>query len=100
MGFKYTSASCSSCSSSSSNYNSTEFNIKQGDTCPNFTIQAKNPENGQPVSYEDWDIEVYMYFESCLKSDSGASSSYPVSIITLVGKINLCQIKSNISIKI
>ena len=92
MGSTYTTAICSSCASNSS-YNSTEFNIKQGDTCPNFTIEVRDPSTGQMASYEGWSVEVYMYFESCLRSDSGASNSYPVSIIRLLGNVNLCQVK-------
>jgi len=94
MGLQYTSANCTSCTSNSS-YNSSEFNIKQGDTCPNFTIEVKDPSTGLPISFEGWSIEVFMHFESCLKSDSGASYSYPYSIIKLLGNANLCLVKIN-----
>jgi len=92
MGLVYSEETCSSCVNNS-NFNDKEFNIKQGDTCPTFTISIIDPITGIEVSYENWLVEVYMHFESCLKSDSGVSYSNPFSIIKLMRNMNLCLIK-------
>lgn len=96
MGLAY-SETCTSCISnvSNTNYNSKEFNIKQGDTCPNFIVSITDPE-GIAVSYEGWSVEVYMYFESCLKSSIGI----PDLKIKLLGNINLCLVKIGDIIKV
>jgi len=102
MARQYTTCSSGLCTGSSTSGNgnnsalpacSEGLAIKQGDTCPVFEIQIKDPTTGEPVSYEDWDVEVYMYFTSCLGADTDAPVSLNTSIITLLGKANLCQIK-------
>jgi len=92
MGRIYVNCSSGTCTSTPT-ISKDAFVIKQGDTCPIFEINIQDPETGEPVSYESWDVEVYMYFISCLGADSDAPVSLNTSIITLLGKANLCQIK-------
>ena len=92
MGRIYVNCSSGTCASTPT-ISKDAFVIKQGDTCPVFEINIQDPETGEPVSYESWDVEVYMYFISCLGADSDAPVSLNTSIITLLGKANLCQIK-------
>ncbi|MFW5794562.1 MAG: hypothetical protein ACOCV1_03655 [Bacillota bacterium] len=95
MAKVYTNCNSGSCGSGSSIYSysqdSSAFNIKQGDTCPDFTVQIKNPTTGNAISFEDWNVEVFMYFESCLKSIT--EEAYGETTIKLLGNANLCQVK-------
>lgn len=108
MPKKYKNCSGYSCSNSfnvTSESCNSDFTIKQGDTCPLFKINIKDPETGLPVSYEDWEVTTFMFFESCLRSIdsahdgiSGCSGfsgymSEEFAGIKLLGKKSLCQVK-------
>ena len=96
MAKTYTNCRSASCTSGRSIFpvssDSNAFNVKQGDTCPDFTVQIKNPKTGNTISFADWNVSTFMYFESCLKSIT--EEDYGNYIIKLLGNANFCQIKT------
>ncbi len=65
------------------------FQFKRGDTCPSFEIQIKDPITGASVSFEDWLVQAYMWFETCLGEDITVSTTE----FKLLGNKLLCQVK-------
>ncbi len=92
MTRQYTTCTSGTCTNTPT-INNEDFVIKQGDTCPVFEIQIKDPNTGLPVSYLNWAVNVFMYYISCLGADTDAPVSLNTSIIKLLGKVNLCQVK-------
>jgi hypothetical protein len=95
MSKNYKNCNNSSCSSILT-CSDCDFSIKQGDNCPSFKIQIKDPSTGNPISFEDWEVEAYMYFYSNFKSIKQSDdiySGYTYYILNLLGNQNLYQIK-------
>jgi hypothetical protein len=92
MGKTYT--NCTTCSTSASGTTTTvsTFSLKQGDTCPDYSTRLLD-QQGNPVSFEGWTVEVFMYFISCLKSIEDEQAYYGTARIKLLGNQNLCQVK-------
>lgn len=95
MGRSYTNCGSGRCNFGGT-LSSSDFKIKQGDTCPDFRFQIKVTSTNETVSYEGWSVEVYMFFYSYLRSLTNIEySGYTENMATLklLGNQNFGQIK-------
>jgi hypothetical protein len=65
--------------------------IKKGDTCPIFKIMISDPETGSPVSFLNWEVQIFMWFNSFIGSEIDDISDEVT--FSLLGNKNFCQIK-------